>query len=365
MTQDGRADGRGAVRKRPRSAAPRGSAGTVRVRRLGEEERYKPGGRRTTAEPLAASWNPKPPKGRRRKQKRQGVSGLIGTYGWRVYALPILLVLTALVAVDIAGDDSPDARAANAPGSTAPGAPGDGTAPSSTQLSEKPPPPLDVNIPTADLPPGGDFTQVGANTWRVVPGTGPRIGNAGKLYKYAIEIEDGIDVATLGGDDGFAKLVDSTLAEPRGWARSGQVSVQRVDGNTKPDFRISLTTPGTAHRDNLCGHRIQYESSCYNRVDDRVVINLARWVRGALAFSGDQLGYKQYAINHEVGHAFGQGHLGCGNNGALAPVMMQQTFGVANNYVALLNQVEPSNKDKVKADGKVCKPNAWPNPTGS
>jgi hypothetical protein len=84
-------------------------------------------------------------------------------------------------------------------------------------------------------------------------------------------------------------------------------------------------------------------------------------VRGAVAFSGDMLEYRKYAINHEVGHAFNNGHVGCAEEGALAPVMMQQTFGVANNFVAELNAAA-RNRDPVVADGKTCKPNAWPNP---
>jgi hypothetical protein len=92
------------------------------------------------------------------------------------------------------------------------------------------------------------------------------------------------------------------------------------------------------------------------------MINLARWVRGAIAFNGDMLTYHQYALNHEIGHAFGNHHVGCQSNGGLAPVMMQQTFGVANDYVARLNQVDPTNRDAVPNDHKVCKPNAWPNP---
>jgi hypothetical protein len=42
--------------------------------------------------------------------------------------------------------------------------------------------------------------------------------------------------------------------------------------------------------------------------------------------------------------------------------MMQQTFGVANNYVADLNKVDPTNYSAVPADGKVCVYNPWPDP---
>ena len=91
------------------------------------------------------------------------------------------------------------------------------------------------------------------------------------------------------------------------------------------------------------------------------MINLARWVRGAIAFGGDIGNYRIYAINHEIGHAFGKGHAAAPKNGGLAPVMMQQSFGVSNDYVAQLND-KAGYDDPVTADGKTCQYNPWPNP---
>ena len=94
-----------------------------------------------------------------------------------------------------------------------------------------------------------------------------------------------------------------------------------------------------------CGYEIELETSCYNPIygpdaEPRVFINLARWVRGAVPFQGDIGSYRQYLINHEVGHAIGyQHHEPCDENGGLAPVMMQQTKGL-----------------------KGCLPNSWPFP---
>lgn len=340
------------------------------------EDRYQPGIRRTTAEPLRASWRPtpvaaQPSNGRAGKgggdgggkdsepprKKRIKLGRNVLTYSWRAYALPVLLVLTALVVFETAND----------PGRPADGAEGMSNALAATTeasraplATENPVGPVDLDIPTAELPDGGEYTQSGKGTWHVVPGGGEKVGK-GQLITYTVEVEDGLDPATFAGEDAYANTVEQILSDPRGWTGSGEISLQRVDASApEPDFRLSLTSPDTTHRPDMCGFSIKYESSCNLSAQKRVVINLARWVRGAKAFNGDMVGYRQYAINHEVGHALGNGHEGCADDGELAPVMMQQTFGVSNDYVAKLNDYDPN--QGVPADGKVCKPNGWPNP---
>ncbi|PPK63454.1 DUF3152 domain-containing protein [Actinokineospora auranticolor] len=317
------------------------------------EDRYRRG-RRTDAEPLAASWSPEQP-------EKRHARGFVATYGWRLYAVPVLIAVTVLVAFQVAGDKTqpPPVAAAADPvtGSQVDKAPeGEPGAPDVTERAPVP----DLNIPSAELPNGGAFAQGGAHTWHGVPGETGKVGGGPKFYTYTVEIEDGVDAAQFGGDEAFGRLVDQTLADPRGWTGLGEISVQRVQPNfPNPSFRVSLTTPDSTH--DVCGYTIKYESSCYRSSEKRVVINLARWVRGAVAFDGDILTYRQYALNHEIGHAFRNGHVGCPQAGALAPVMMQQSFGVANDYVSQLNKAA-GNPDPVKSDGLVCKPNPWPNP---
>jgi hypothetical protein len=284
--------------------------------------------------------------------------GVLSTYGWRIYAVPLLVAVTALVVIQTVNDDEPADNSAADQNAVAAET---GDVYTGPVITEKPAKPADPKIPTAELPTGPDFPQAGAGTFQVVPGTTARVGNAGRLYTYTVEVEDGIDLAPYGGIDSFGRLVDATLADPRGWAATGQVSVQRVDGSADPDIRFTLGTPDTLHRPDYCGFSIKYESSCWRRSEKRVMINLARWVRGALVFGGDIGSYREYAINHEIGHAFGRGHLGCAEDGGLAPVMMQQTFGTANDYVAQLNE-QSGNNDPVEADGKTCRFNQWPNP---
>jgi hypothetical protein len=320
---------------------------------------------------LRASWQPqeepgddeeKGPSRSGGEQPRGKLGKLTKAYGWRAYALPIFIVLTVLFVVNTA--NSPAQPIAAGQQSTL-SVGGTGSFDGDTAaLPENPAKPVDLNIPTAELPTGGGpFTEAGKGTWHIVPGTGPKIGT-GKLYTYTVEVEDGIDPSDYAGDDSFAAAVQGILSDPRSWTWNGKNALQRVDASfPNPSFRVSLTSPNTAHRADVCGYQITYETSCYRKSLNRVVINLARWVRGAMVYGGDMTGYRQYAINHEVGHALGGVHVGCGGNGQLAPVMMQQSFGVADNYVAKLNDVPGGDQGRVPADGRVCVPNAWPNPT--
>ncbi|MEV6908665.1 DUF3152 domain-containing protein [Amycolatopsis sp. NPDC051071] len=339
-----------------------------------DEDRYRPGSRRTSAQPLSASWKPHEPGGTRPKSAKSkggsGVGRFAKAYGWRVYALPILVVITALVVFNTAtgpaepiASDGQSLASSDSSGGDG-GETGGGVDGSGETLPENPAKPVDLKIPTADLPKGGAFTESGKGTYHVVPGTSPKVGT-GQLYTYTVEVEDGIDSASYAGDDGFANTVMETLASPQGWTWDGKKALQRVDASfPNPSFRVSLTTPNTTHRADVCMFQITYETSCYrSSFDKRVVINLARWVRGAMAFQADMAGYRQYAINHEVGHALGGKHVGCPTDGGIAPVMMQQTFGVSNNFVAQLNDLPGGDRGKVPADGKVCKPGSWPNPT--
>jgi len=299
-----------------------------------------------------------------RKQSRLG--RFVSTYGWRAYAVPVLAVITGVVVYQTVTDVHP-AGPAYAQGPLV-GQPTMNT--SSTAIVGAPPKGLtqfDVNLPTGVLPPGGPLTEAGQKTWHVVPGTGPKVGQGTlRSFTYTVEIEDGVDTAGFGGDEAFAQMVTATLDNPKSWTHDPRFALTRIDESSpeKPDFRVSLTSPMTVREG--CGYDIPLESSCYNpayhpddggKAQARVFINEARWVRGAVPFQGDIGSYRQYLINHEVGHAIGYyQHEPCGDNGGLAPVMMQQTFSTSNDDDA---KFDPQS---VKADGKTCRFNSWPYP---
>ena len=208
-------------------------------------------------------------------------------------------------------------------------------------------------IGSGALPAGPDFVATGAGTWHTVPGSTPVHGTGGEAYTYTIEVEDGLQSAE--DDQAFAVAVDATLADPRSWIGGGRVTLQRVDSGD-PSFRISLTSQMTIRSPDLCGWDIPLEASCFNRGAGRVLINDARWVRGAVAYGADIDSYRSYAVNHEVGHALGLSHLPCPVNGGPAPVMMQQSWSTADDDLTLLNP------QLIPADGKVCVANPYPFP---
>ena len=232
------------------------------------------------------------------------------------------------------------------------------TAPTPTQSGRTAPDPNGISGSSAvgALPTGAAFTVKGRGTWHVVPGTTPPLGNGAQVFTYTVEVEDGIAPPSVGAE--FAGKVDATLADTRSWIAAGAVTLRRIDHGT-PSFRISLTSQLTVRRPDLCGWDIPLEASCYSRQAGRVVINIARWVRGAATFNGDIGAYREYAINHEVGHALDHHHQPCAQNGGLAPVMMQQSWSTSNDQLA------PLDPQVIPADHKVCRYNPYPYPRGA
>ncbi|CAL9546676.1 hypothetical protein SUDANB95_04310 [Actinosynnema sp. ALI-1.44] len=221
---------------------------------------------------------------------------------------------------------------------------------STTRVTPVPPAPTTTSRrtygSTADLPDGPPVPDSGAGVWRVVPGTTEAIGT-GATRTYTVEVEEGLDVDA----NAFGQVVQEILGDPRGWVGRGDVAFRRVDTGA-PTIRVRLTGPSTARK--LCGFEVPVDVSC--RIGGVVHLSAARWVRGAVVYDGDIANYRRYVVNHEVGHALGLGHSPCPAQGAPAPVMLQQTFGTSNDFIADLTG------GGAPRDGKTCAPNPWPFP---
>ena len=121
--------------------------------------------------------------------------------------------------------------------------------------------------------------------------------------------------------DCIGKLITSILNDSRGWVKVTEKEFQLVEG-TEKEFEFIFASPEKT--DELC-YPLETNGIYSCRNEDQIIINFFRWVNGAIDFGSDLETYRLYLINHEVGHILGWGHVGCPKEGALAPVMMQQS----------------------------------------
>jgi hypothetical protein len=339
VTRSGPGAPRGTAARPPRPTPHPGPAHRAGPSTAGGSPRPVPGPRSgpgplvARREPVAAHRHAAPPRGSwwRRFVRR---------HGWRAYAIPVLTVATVFTAVDVVADVSEDgargttasARSTltEAPVTSLPSLPSTEPAPTSPAEGEGAP----ALTPTE--PAATSYVEQGAGTVSVVDGISAVYGS-GPLERFVVEVEDGIAV------DGaqFAAAVEATLGDPRSWGAGGRLSFQRVGASQAAagayDFRVSLVSPGSM--ETYCpGVGTGGYTSC--RYGERAVINLARWETAVPDYGGDIATYRHYVVNHEVGHALGNGHQECPGPGQLAPVMQQQTLGLEG-----------------------CAKNAWPYPS--
>ncbi|WP_232828560.1 DUF3152 domain-containing protein [Kribbella monticola] len=186
---------------------------------------------------------------------------------------------------------------------------------------------------TSASTPGDDsritYPERGSRSYAVLPGDPATIGASGRLMKFQIAVEGGIQ-----GVDrpAFAEFVRATYGAPQGWASAGQWRFRQVGPGQPADFQLLLVTPET--RDILCGGGPDRYTSC--RIGDRVVLNVARWAHAVPNYGASLTAYRHYMVNHETGHRLGNHHELCRGPGQPAPVMEQQTLGlhgcVANSW---------------------------------
>lgn len=179
----------------------------------------------------------------------------------------------------------------------------------------------------------GDLeAATGSGTLSVVPGSAEAPREAGTTYQVRVEVEDGLPV----NDAAFADYALSVLNDERGWGHDGSVAFARTDSEDA-DFAVTLASPETSI--DLCAPLdVGGLYSCGR--NGRAVLNSDRFAASIEPFleaGGDVAQYREYLVNHEVGHLIGHPHVGCETPGEPAPVMVQQSI-----------------------DLEGCTPNGWP-----
>ena len=322
--QGGELSERTEFRERRARGAHRPDAASEARRALRAEIRRgrRPGDRPVTAGPPRYSVSATYLRAQRRAARRRAARR-------RNRFLLLLAVLTCvLVVVDLVRGDRTEQQRAERPLPTVsadPRVPADlpGVANPSGEVIQP------EASPTAST--AASVPQRGSGVFSQAAGTTRVRGSSGTLIRYQVKVEKGSGQPA----GAFAEAVDATLADPRGWTGAKKWRFQRVTGGTV-DAVILLATPATTN--SICragGLDPGGYTSC--RTGDQVVINLARWLLAVPAFRGDLVTYRQYVVNHEIGHQLGHGHVRCGGAGKPAPVMQQQTLGLQG-----------------------CTPNAWP-----
>lgn len=158
--------------------------------------------------------------------------------------------------------------------------------------------------------------------------------NPTRTIRVAFEVEDGAGVDAQEA----ANIVSTTLGDARGWQTKDRVRFRAVDADavSRGEVDITIVLASPTMTDALCKPlRTNGKVSCFNL--RRVVLNTARWTLGVAGYEGALPAYRQYMVNHEIGHGLYHGHVDCPGDDELAPIMLQQSKGL---------------------DG--CRPNAWP-----
>jgi hypothetical protein len=221
-----------------------------------------------------------------------------------------------------------------------------------------------AGLTSLDVPVRGDGNLT------VVPGKSDPIG-AGPTRWVRIEIEDGVPI----DPDILTPYVMSILGDAQGWTAHGRVSFGRTDGVA--DIRIVFASPKTA--EGLCARphdpatvdvappdvpggvplpqvspsQTAPSSSVASSASPSaspakapscaeqgvVVVSAYRWAAGIRGFDEDMGAWRDFMINHPIGHLLGEPDVLCGGTGQLAPVMQNQELDITP-----------------------CEPNGWPFP---
>lgn len=172
---------------------------------------------------------------------------------------------------------------------------------------------------SSEAPTPTEVPYEGTGEWDYAPEASAPQGD-GAPFAIAVRVEKGLPVEI----DDTAEFVMATLRDERGWQKLDGVAFELVSDESQADALVSVASPQTT--DQICsGLTTNGYTSC--REGNQVALNANRWL-GATEDFDDLTVYRQYVINHEVGHALGHAHEYCPAPGSPAPLMQQQTLGL-------------------------------------
>jgi len=176
------------------------------------------------------------------------------------------------------------------------------------------------NIGTSDLRSGcvnSELTsEISGQEWVEPENVNPKDD---EKFNYGIKIEPSLGLDPLC----IKNLMFLILNNDLGWTNVVEKSFQLTSVEDS-DYVYIFASPEKT--DELCAP-IETNSIYSCRNENNIVLNFFRWQEGAVDFNNDMETYRIYLINHETGHILGWGHVGCPKEGAIAPVMMQQSKG--------------------------------------
>ncbi|GAB3714142.1 hypothetical protein GCM10028815_31120 [Mariniluteicoccus flavus] len=223
------------------------------------------------------------------------------------------MVLVVSIPVLISHHRNSQKTAPAATGSAAPTPAATGPAPAPGARPPAPAPPR-PGAPAAAIP------AAGSGKTRTAAFVRPAPQREGRAVRVRVEVENELPFDV----EAVAREAADVLQDRRSWTGRGTVHFDFV-GDQPSDLTIYVITPETT--DKHCrpldtGGQV----SCQN--GRNVNLNALRWDQAVPDYRGDIPLYRQYLVNHEVGHFLGHGHVECPGPGQKAPVMQQQTKGL-------------------------------------
>jgi len=161
-----------------------------------------------------------------------------------------------------------------------------------------------------------ELSQESEEEWKLVDNVNTRDS---KKINYALKIQSEINLDPLC----MKNLLFLILNNEKGWTNITGKGFQLTSVEDS-DFVFIFATPEKT--DELC-YPLETNGIYSCRNETEIIINNFRWKEGAVDFGRDIETYRLYLINHETGHLLGWAHKECPKEGAIAPVMMQQSKG--------------------------------------